>query len=158
MIGLAVAAGLVNTAGKRTTFVVERRALVSRALGWVWVALTAGSLGKRIRVFWFEGRVLTEARGTLRSSILVGRGKGALTVGIYYPIGSLKSQLCIRGRDLLYERCAALDIRHKKTGKVSGRGVGSFEQSSITTPTEGSTSPCIRGCACAHVSWLQSVA
>lgn len=32
VVGLAVAAGLVNTAGKRTTFVVERRALVSRPL------------------------------------------------------------------------------------------------------------------------------
>lgn len=42
-----------------------------------------------------------------------------LTAGIYYPVGSLKSRLCIRGRDLLYNRCAALDIRHRKTGKVS---------------------------------------
>lgn len=30
----------------------------------------------------------------------------------------MKSRLCIRGRDLLYERCAALDIRHRKTGKL----------------------------------------
>lgn len=29
VVGLAVAAGLVNTGGKRTTFVVERRPLVS---------------------------------------------------------------------------------------------------------------------------------
>ena len=35
-----------------------------------------------------------------------------------YPIGSLKSRLCIRGRDLLYDRCAALDIGHRKTEKV----------------------------------------
>jgi L-2-hydroxyglutarate oxidase LhgO len=42
-----------------------------------------------------------------------------LTTGIYYPVGSLKSELCIRGRDLLYKRCEALGIPFKKTQKVS---------------------------------------
>jgi L-2-hydroxyglutarate oxidase LhgO len=39
-----------------------------------------------------------------------------------YPVGSLKSQLCIRGRDLLYARCTALGIGHRKTQKASGHG------------------------------------
>lgn len=38
---------------------------------------------------------------------------------VSYPIGSLKSQLSIRGRHLLYDRCEALGIEHRKTQKVS---------------------------------------
>lgn len=38
--------------------------------------------------------------------------------GIYYPAESLKTALCIRGRDLLYERCRSNGIAHRKTGKL----------------------------------------
>ncbi|BEI80245.1 hypothetical protein CcaverHIS002_0107740 [Cutaneotrichosporon cavernicola] len=80
VLGLAIGAGLVNTAGPRTTFVVERRGLLGQ-------------------------------ENTARNSEVIHSG-------IYYPVGSMKSRLCIRGRDLLYDRCAALDIRHRKTGKL----------------------------------------
>ena len=36
-----------------------------------------------------------------------------------YPLGSLKSELCIKGRDLLYDRCKKLGIDYKQTQKVS---------------------------------------
>lgn len=80
VVGLAVAAGLVNTCGPRTTFLVERR----------------GLLGQET---------------TARNSEVIHSG-------IYYPLGSLKSRLCIRGRDLLYDRCRKLSIDHKQTQKV----------------------------------------
>ncbi|KAK1923130.1 FAD dependent oxidoreductase [Papiliotrema laurentii] len=80
VVGLAVAAGLVNTCGSRTTFLVERR----------------GLLGQET---------------TARNSEVIHSG-------IYYPIGSLKSKLCIRGRDLLYDRCQKLGIDHKQTQKL----------------------------------------
>lgn len=81
VVGLSVAAGLVNTCGKdRTTFLVERR----------------GQLGQET----------------------TSRNSEVIHSGIYYPVGSLKSRLCIRGRDMLYERCKALDIAHKKTQKL----------------------------------------
>ena len=38
--------------------------------------------------------------------------------GLYYPPDSLKTKLCLRGRDLLYERCTAYNIPFKKTGKL----------------------------------------
>lgn len=60
--------------------------------------------------------------------------KAVLITGIYYPVGSLKSKLCIRGRDLLYDRCAALDIRYKKTGKVSRRSVSSPTEKKFLCP------------------------
>ncbi|WVQ87728.1 hypothetical protein IAS59_001455 [Cryptococcus gattii] len=79
VIGLSVAAALVNKAGKdRTTFLVERR----------------GQLGQE----------------TTNSEVIHS--------GIYYPLGSVKSRLCIQGRDMLYKRCEQFDIGHKRTGKI----------------------------------------
>ncbi|WVQ95643.1 hypothetical protein IAU59_002741 [Kwoniella sp. CBS 9459] len=81
VVGLSVAAGLVNTSGAdKTTFVVERR----------------GQLGQET---------------TARNSEVIHSG-------IYYPLGSLKSKLCIEGRDLLYERCKRLGIGFRNTGKI----------------------------------------
>ncbi|KAJ3998615.1 NAD dehydrogenase [Lentinula boryana] len=37
---------------------------------------------------------------------------------IYYPADSLKTRLCLRGRELMYQRCRTLDIPHRKTGKL----------------------------------------
>lgn len=41
-------------------------------------------------------------------------------LGVYYPPTSLKTALCIRGRDLLYSRCQSVTpaIPHRKTGKL----------------------------------------
>jgi 2-hydroxyglutarate dehydrogenase len=41
-----------------------------------------------------------------------------LRAGLYYPPTSLKSRLCLRGRDLLYRRCESYSIPFKKTGKL----------------------------------------
>ncbi|KAJ3805589.1 NAD dehydrogenase [Lentinula aff. lateritia] len=46
------------------------------------------------------------------------RNSEVIHSGIYYPADSLKTRLCLRGRDLMYQRCRALDIPHRKTGKL----------------------------------------
>ncbi|HLM74746.1 MAG TPA: FAD-dependent oxidoreductase, partial [Polyangiaceae bacterium] len=46
------------------------------------------------------------------------RNSGVIHAGLYYPPGSLKSELCIRGRELLYARCRERGIPHRRTGKL----------------------------------------
>lgn len=38
--------------------------------------------------------------------------------GMYYPGGSLKARLCVRGKQLLYELCERVGIPHRRTGKL----------------------------------------
>ncbi|KIO32452.1 hypothetical protein M407DRAFT_66539 [Tulasnella calospora MUT 4182] len=46
------------------------------------------------------------------------RNSEVIHAGLYYPLGSLKSRLCIRGRTLMYAYCEKHSIPHKKLGKL----------------------------------------
>jgi len=46
------------------------------------------------------------------------RNSEVIHAGIYYPRDSLKTELCIRGRRMLYAYCRKHDIPHKKLGKL----------------------------------------
>ncbi len=46
------------------------------------------------------------------------RNSGVVHSGLYYPSGTAKARLCVRGRELLYARCKRFGLAHRKLGKL----------------------------------------
>ncbi|HWK73281.1 MAG TPA: NAD(P)/FAD-dependent oxidoreductase [Povalibacter sp.] len=74
------------------------------------------AIGRALAAHGHETLVLERHDGPGQET--TSRNSGVIHSGIYYPTGSLKAQLCRRGRDLLYEYCAQRDIAHRRCGKL----------------------------------------
>lgn len=46
------------------------------------------------------------------------RNSEVIHSGVYYPSRSLKSKLCVKGRDLIYKYCDLKDVNYNKCGKL----------------------------------------
>ena len=84
------------------------------------VVIGAGVVGLAVaRRLALEGQEVllmesADAFGTGTSS----RNSEVIHAGIYYPAGSLKAMLCVRGRQQLYAYCRERSIAHKQCGKL----------------------------------------
>ncbi len=84
------------------------------------VVIGAGVVGLAVaRALALQGREVmvleaANAIGTGTSS----RNSEVIHAGIYYPQGSLKATLCVKGKAMLYDYCAARGIGHRRCGKL----------------------------------------
>jgi L-2-hydroxyglutarate oxidase LhgO len=74
------------------------------------------AVGRALAQRGLETVVLERANaiGTETSS----RNSEVIHAGLYYPTGSLKARLCVRGRELLYPHCASHGVAHRRCGKL----------------------------------------
>jgi L-2-hydroxyglutarate oxidase LhgO len=61
--------------------------------------------------------VIVEREGAIGSGVS-SRNSEVIHAGLYYPPGSLKARMCVRGRELLYAYCAERGVPHRRCGKL----------------------------------------
>jgi L-2-hydroxyglutarate oxidase LhgO len=84
------------------------------------VVIGAGVVGLAVaRALAMAGRevLLLEAAEAFGTGISA-RSSEVIHAGLYYPPGSLKARLCLRGRALLYDFCARHGVPHRRVGKL----------------------------------------
>jgi L-2-hydroxyglutarate oxidase LhgO len=83
------------------------------------VVIGAGVVGLAVaRALALAGRdvMVLEACGAIGTQTS-SRNSEVIHAGIYYPAGSLKATLCVRGKALLYGYCVERNVPHRRCGK-----------------------------------------
>lgn len=84
------------------------------------VVIGAGVVGLAVaRALALEGRevVLLEAEAAIGTQTSA-RNSEVIHAGIYYDAGSLKAQLCVQGKALLYDYCERRGVPYRRCGKL----------------------------------------
>jgi L-2-hydroxyglutarate oxidase LhgO len=84
------------------------------------IVIGAGVVGLAIaRALAVAGRevIVVDAAHAIGTGVS-SRNSEVIHAGIYYPAGSLKAQLCVRGKQLLYDYCAQRQVAHQRCGKL----------------------------------------
>jgi len=68
--------------------------------------------GREVLVLERHGQIGTETSS---------RNSEVIHAGIYYDTGSLKAQLCVRGKALLYRHCETYGVPFKRCGRSSSQ-------------------------------------
>ena len=84
------------------------------------IVIGAGVIGLAVaRALAMSGRevIVLESENAFGTGIS-SRHSEVIHAGIYYPPGSLRAQLCVRGKALLYDFCASHGVAHRRCGKL----------------------------------------
>jgi L-2-hydroxyglutarate oxidase LhgO len=84
------------------------------------IVVGAGAVGLAVgRALAMSGHevMLLEQHGLIGSETS-SRNSEVIHAGIYYPPGSLRATLCVRGKELLYAFCAENSVPHARCGKL----------------------------------------
>ena len=84
------------------------------------VVIGAGVVGLAVaRALAQAGRevVILEAENAF-GTVTSARNSEVIHAGLYYPTGSLRATLCVRGKQLLYAHCASHGVPHRRCGKL----------------------------------------
>ena len=84
------------------------------------VVIGAGVVGLAVaRALAMAGRevIILEAENAF-GTITSARNSEVIHAGLYYPTGTLRAQLCVRGKALLYDYCAHHGLAHSRCGKL----------------------------------------
>ena len=84
------------------------------------LVIGAGAVGLAVaRALAASGRetIVVEAQPAIGQGVS-SRNSEVIHAGLYYATGSLKAQLCVRGKELLYELCASHGVSHRRCGKL----------------------------------------
>ncbi|KAF9432427.1 hypothetical protein BGZ76_010830 [Entomortierella beljakovae] len=64
-----------------------------------------------------KGSVLLVEKNSSPGQETSSRNSEVIHAGIYYPVDSLKTKLCIRGNELMYDFCDKYNVQHRRTTK-----------------------------------------
>ena len=84
------------------------------------IVIGAGVVGLAVaRALARNGReVLVLERHNAFGTETSSRNSEVIHAGIYYPTGSLKARMCVRGKELLYEYCENYRVPYERIGKL----------------------------------------
>src|SRR5262252_4419430 len=84
------------------------------------IVIGAGVIGLAVaRSLALQGQeVMVLEQHALIGSETSSRNSEVIHAGIYYPAGSLRASLCVRGKELLYRFCAENNVAHARCGKL----------------------------------------